>query len=122
MINSFYSPHLNVRALWHTVAQVPVPFCVTTTCFALSEIPATATWRHSQADSSQLVKAHLMDFVICCIKKTNKTKVFFFYCLAFVYCASATYLLLLDCWYVMHVWYRGYVNRTRSDFLQKLSS
>lgn len=94
--------------------KFPVPFCVTATCFALSEIPATATWRHSPADSSQLVKAHSMDFVICCIKKTNKSKGFL---IASVYCASVTYLLLLDCWYVMHVWYRWYVSRTHSDFL-----
>lgn len=79
MINSFYSAHLNgAGPVTHSGpstfhAKFPVPFCVTATCFALSEIPSTATWRHSQTDSSQLVKAHLMDFVICCIKKTNKT-------------------------------------------------
>lgn len=108
MINSFYSAHLNgAGRVTHSGpsrfnVKFPVPFCVTATCFALSEIPATATWQHSQADSSQLVKAQLMDFVICCIKKTNKTKGFFYY-LAFAYSASVTYLLLSDCWYAMHV-------------------
>lgn len=84
MINSFYSAHLNgAGPVVHSGpsrfnVKFPVPFCITATCFALSEIPAIATWRHSQADSSQLTKAHLMDFVISCIKKNKQNKDYFF--------------------------------------------